>query len=120
MPMIGNIVELARFGGPDVLEYKQSAVAEPGPGALLVEVHAAGVNYLDLVARAGAYPPISATPYRPGFEIAGIVRAVGVGVKDWRVGDRVAAITMAGGGYASHLVIPAEIALPVPAQVDLA
>jgi NADPH2:quinone reductase len=116
--MIGRIVELARFGGPDVFEYKQSPVADPGPGALLVEVHAAGVNYLDLVARAGGYPPISSTPYRPGFEIAGIVRAIGPGVTSWRVGDRVAAITLAGGGYASHLSIPAEIALPVPHSQD--
>ncbi len=117
--MKGHIVELARFGGPDVLEYKQSPVADPGPGALLVEVHASGVNYLDLVVRAGGYPPVSATPHRPGFEIAGIVRAIGPGVTGWRVGDRVTAITWGGGGYASHLSIPAESALPVPSNVDL-
>ncbi len=114
-----SIVEVPRFGGPDVLQYKKAPIADPGPGELLVEVKAAGVNYLDLVVRAGRYPPISSTPYRPGFEIAGIVQSMGPGVTGWRVGDRVAAITMAGGGYSSHLSIPAAIALPVPSNVDL-
>jgi NADPH2:quinone reductase len=69
---------------------------------LLVEVQAAGINYTDVAARKGLYPAIPKAPFTPGLEIAGIVREVGKGVEGFKTGDTVAAITVMGGGYASH------------------
>jgi NADPH2:quinone reductase len=86
-------------------------------GMLVVEVKAAGVNYADVAARQGSFPAIAKAPFLPGFEVAGVVSEVGKGVKGFNVGDSVAAITSEG-GYASHAVIPAAAAIPVPRGLD--
>ena len=86
--------------------------------SVLIDVAAAGVNYLDIVVRAGFVPAYSALPVRPGFEIAGVVKAVGSEVTRWKPGDTVAALTMGGGGYASQVVAPASALIPVPKGLD--
>ena len=111
-------VEASGFGGPEVLKLIEKETPRPGEGMLLVEIQAAGVNYADVLARAGRYPSISQAPFAVGFEIAGLVREVGSGVVDFRVGDTVAALTLTGGGYASHIVIPAATAIPFPKEMD--
>lgn len=111
-------VEASRFGGPEVLTTIEKETPRPGEGMVLVEVQASGINYADLMARSGFYPTVTKAPFTPGFEIAGVVKEVGKGVDGLKAGDTVAAMTPAGGGYASHVVIPAAMAIPFPHQLD--
>jgi len=85
---------------------------------LLVEVQAAGINYADVLALSGQYPAITKAPFALGFEIAGVVQQVGENVEGFKVGDPVAALTLTGGGYASHILIPAATAILLPRQLD--
>lgn len=104
-----------RTGGPEVLEVQQGAVPAPGPGELLVEVAAAGVNFIDVYQRQGVYPV--PTPFVLGREVAGRVRAVGAGVSDFAVGDVVASADAAGGA-AELTLVPAGKSVPVPDGLD--
>ncbi len=90
----------------------------PGRADLLVEVAAAGVNRADLLQVAGLYPPPPNAPAWPGLEVSGTVAAVGADVTGWTVGDRLAAL-LPGGGYAERVTVPAGLALPVGADLDL-
>ncbi|MGH3781294.1 MAG: quinone oxidoreductase family protein [Pseudonocardiaceae bacterium] len=109
-------IQITETGGPDVLRLAELPDPSPGPGQLLVELAAAGVNYVDTYQRSGAYPlPL---PFIPGSEGAGTVTAVGPGVGDVAVGDRVA-WAMSPGSYAEQAVVPAEQAVPVPPGVDI-
>ncbi|HVK42789.1 MAG TPA: NAD(P)H-quinone oxidoreductase [Phenylobacterium sp.] len=86
----------------------------PGPGQILIKVHAAGVNRPDLAQRMGAYPPPPGAPDTLGLEVAGeVVVAAG----RWKVGDRVCAL-LGGGGYAEYAVCDARHALPIPDGLD--
>jgi NADPH2:quinone reductase len=109
-------VEASRFGGPEVLRVVEKETPRPGGGMLLVEVRAAGVNYADVAARSGHYPTVTKAPFALGFEVAGVVSEVGKGADGFKVGDAVAAIT-SGGGYASHVVIPASTAITLENQL---
>jgi NADPH2:quinone reductase len=111
-------IEASKFGGPEVLRIVEKDTPQPAEGMLLVEVQAAGINYADVLARAGQYPAIAHAPFAMGFEIAGVIREVGKGVGNFHVGDAVAALTLGGGGYASHVVLPAETAIPFPKELD--
>ncbi len=91
----------------------------PGTGEVLIKVAAAGVNRPDVMQRRGRYPPPPGASDIPGLEVSGTIAAVGEGVGEWRVGDRVCAL-LAGGGYATMAVAPAPQCLPVPASIDLA
>ena len=113
-----KVIEAASFGGPEVLTLREVPSQSPAKDSLVIDVKAAGVNYLDLVARAGYLPAAAAPPFRPGFEVAGVVKEVGAGVTTWKPGDAVAAITLGGGGYASQVVVPATAAIPIPKSVD--
>lgn len=86
---------------------------EPGPGEVLLEVHATALNRADLLQVAGHYPPPPGESPVPGLEAAGVVVAVGPGVDGWRPGDRAAAL-LAGGGHAERVAAPAGQLLPVP------
>ncbi|GAA5123087.1 quinone oxidoreductase [Haloechinothrix salitolerans] len=109
-------IVVGKTGGPDVLEYTDVSVAEPGEGELLVDVVAAGVNFIDTYQRSGLYP--RNLPFIAGVEGAGTVAAVGRGVSGVRVGDRVA-WAMTPGSYAEQAVIPASSAVPVPDEADI-
>jgi NADPH:quinone reductase len=104
-------VLIRQNGGPEVLEPTEVDPPEPGSGQLLVDVGAAGVNYIDTYQRAGQYP--IPTPFILGIEGAGTVRAVGAGVTDVSVGDRVA-WKDTNGSYAEQIAVPAGSAVPVP------
>jgi NADPH2:quinone reductase len=109
----------SQHGGPEVLQIGEVAPPEPGPGQLLVDVAAAGVNYMDIYQREGRPPYASATlPYVPGAEGAGTVAAVGPGVSDFAVADRVA-WTQVPASYAEQVAVPAALAVPVPEGMDL-
>ncbi len=86
----------------------------PGPGQILIKVHAAGVNRPDLAQRIGAYPPPPGAPDTLGLEVAGEVL---VAAGRWKVGDKVCAL-LGGGGYAQYAVCDARHALPIPAGLD--
>ena len=109
-------VVVERTGGPEALQVKEIDAPSPGPGQLLVDVTAAGVNFIDAYQRTGAYP--RELPFVAGSEGAGVVSAVGEGVSDVAVGDRVAWAMVDGAGYAEQAVVPAERAVPVPDEVD--
>ncbi|MEU8345747.1 quinone oxidoreductase [Spirillospora sp. NPDC048832] len=109
-------IVITRNGGPEVLEAAERPAPEPGPGEILVDVAAAGVNFIDVYFRTGAYP--QDLPYTPGMEGAGTVSAVGDGVSEFSAGDRVAWADVQG-SYAAQAAVPADRAVPVPDGVTL-
>ncbi|MEU8245854.1 quinone oxidoreductase [Nonomuraea sp. NPDC048916] len=98
-------------GGPEVLEYAEHPDPVPGEGEVVVDVAASGVNFIDIYHRSGAYPLPLPTPI--GSEGAGVVSAVGPGVRDVAVGDTVAWANVLG-SYAEKAVVPAGRVVPVP------
>lgn len=90
----------------------------PGKGEVLIEVAAAGLNRADLAQKAGRYPPPPGASPILGLEVSGIVAAVGPGTERFKVGDRVCAL-LAGGGYATHVVVDEGSLMAVPAGFDL-
>ena len=111
-------VVITEPGEPEVLRWLEVPDPVPGPGEVVIEVAASGVNRADLMQREGRYPPPPGAPPYPGLECSGRVRSVGDGVTGWRAGDEVCAL-LAGGGYAEQVVVPAGQLLPVPAGVDV-
>lgn len=109
-------VVVSRTGGPEVLEVQELPDPRPGPGDLLVDVEAAGVNFIDIYQREGRYP--LDLPFPAGLEGAGTVREVGEQVQDVAPGDRVAWAMVGGAGYATRAVVPAARAVPVPDGVS--
>jgi NADPH2:quinone reductase len=107
-------VQVTHTGGPEVLEAVELPDPTPGPGEVLVAVSAAGVNFLDVYRRSGLYPV--QLPAVPGSEFAGTVRAIGPGVVDVAVGDRVAG-SDADGAYADLVRVRSDRTVPVPAGV---
>jgi putative PIG3 family NAD(P)H quinone oxidoreductase len=100
-------------GGPQVLRAERRAVPSPGEREILIRVTAAGVNRPDVLQRAGLYPPPKGASDLLGLEVAGEVMATGSGVKRWKPGDKVCALTP-GGGYAEFALVDERNALPVP------
>ncbi|MBX9391168.1 quinone oxidoreductase family protein [Streptomonospora nanhaiensis] len=98
-------------GGPEVLRLTEAPDPEPGPGEVVVDVEARGVNFIDIYQRSGAYAV--PTPFVPGVEAAGTVATLGEGVDGPRVGARVA-WAMVPGAYAERAVVPADRLVPVP------
>jgi putative PIG3 family NAD(P)H quinone oxidoreductase len=105
-------------GGPDVIEVAEAPVPRPGPGKVLIEVVAAGVNRPDCIQRAGKYPPPPGESQIPGLEISGRVVALGDGVIHPKLGDEVCAL-VGSGGYAEYALADAPLCLPIPKTVDL-
>jgi putative PIG3 family NAD(P)H quinone oxidoreductase len=112
-------VRIREPGGPEVLELVDVEVRAPGPGEVLVEVAAAGLNRADVLQRRGRYPaPPGAPADIPGLEYSGHIIKVGEGVDGARVGERVMGI-VGGGGMSTHLVVHGRETIPVPANVEL-
>ena len=106
-------VEISTPGGPEVLKLIDAPIPTPTYGEILIKVAFAGVNRPDAIQRAGNYaPPPNASPL-PGLEASGEVAAVGEGVTNWKIGDKVCAL-LPGGGYAEYVTTPAAHALPIP------
>jgi NADPH2:quinone reductase len=110
-------VMLTKKGGPEDLQIVELPVEAPGPGQLRVRVRAAGVGSTDLIMLAGGYPYAPKIPFVPGYEVAGVVDAIGTGVAGFEVGQRVAALTVYG-GFAELLLREAEHFLPIPDEVS--
>jgi NADPH2:quinone reductase len=111
-------VVVKEHGGPEVLQASEWPDPSPGPGQLLVEVAAAGVNFMDVYQREGRPPYGGGVPYIPGAEGGGTVAALGPDVAGFAVGDRVAWTSLPD-SYAEQVVIPADRALPVPGGIEL-
>lgn len=113
LPATMRAIDPAHSGGPDVLAIVERPVPVPGPGEVLIRVHAAGVNRPDILQRMGLYPMPPGAPTIMGLEAAGEVVALGEGVSTLSSGDPVTAL-IAGGGYAEYVAAPAVQCLPVP------
>lgn len=111
-------VTFSEPGGPEVLRVTLVPDPSPGPGEVLVDVVASGVNRADLLQREGHYPPPPGTSPVLGLECSGRIAALGEGVHGWQVGDEVAAL-LAGGGYAEQVVVPVGQLMPLPKGVGL-
>src|SRR5437588_2715680 len=92
-------IRVHEFGGPEVLKVEDVPDPKPGPGQLVVRIHAAGVNPVETYVRAGKYGPRQ-FPFTPGTDAGGVVEALGDGVKSFRPGDRVYTAGSLSGAYA--------------------
>lgn len=108
-------IRVHQTGGPEVLKYEDVGLAEPGEGQVLIKIQAAGLNFIDTYHRTGLYP--RDLPFTPGMEAAGIVEAVGPGVKELQVGDQVA-YSSNPGSYAEYALAPETGVVPVPSGVE--
>jgi NADPH2:quinone reductase len=113
-----RVVVGERLGGPEVLSLTERETPRPGPGEVVVDVAAAGVNYMDIYQREGAGNYRPDPPFVPGAEGAGTVSAVGEGVTHLGVGDRVA-WAGPGSSYAEQVALPARRVVPVPEGMSL-
>lgn len=104
--------------GSGELLYREVPDISAGPGEVLIEVAAAGINRADLLQAAGKYPPPPGASDILGLEVSGVAVGVGEGVADHVVGQPVCAL-LAGGGYAQYVAVPAEQVMPIPDGVDL-
>ena len=111
-------VEITEPGGPDVLQLCERPIPVPVPGQVVIKVAWAGVNRPDALQRAGNYAPPPDASDLPGLEASGEVVALGAGVSEWALGDKVCAL-LPGGGYAEYVATPAVHCLPVPAGMGL-
>jgi putative PIG3 family NAD(P)H quinone oxidoreductase len=118
LPKEMNVVELAGFGGPEVLKPARRPVPTVGSEEILIKIAAAGINRPDVLQRQGNYTPPPGASDLPGLEVAGTVAALGDQVKGWNIGDPVMAL-VSGGGYAEYCAAPAPQCLPVPKNLDM-
>jgi NADPH:quinone reductase len=113
-------IRVHEFGGPEVLKLQEVATPKPSAGEVLVRIHAAGVNPYDTYMRAGTYAVKPQLPYTPGSDAAGVVEAVGDGVKKVKPGDRVYTARTLTGAYAQYaLALEAQVH-PLPGKIDFA
>lgn len=111
-------IRVNEFGGPENLRFQEVADLKPGPGQVVVRIHAAGVNPVDTYIRAGAYPRKPALPYTPGTDGTGIVEAVGEDVKRFAVGERVYTAGSLSGTYAEQSLCDEHALFPLPANAS--
>jgi putative PIG3 family NAD(P)H quinone oxidoreductase len=111
-------VSITEPGDADVLQVADVDASTAGPGQVVVDMVAAGVNRADVMQRLGHYPPPKGASPLPGLEVSGTIREIGPDVEGWSVGDEVCAL-VDGGGYAEQVLVPAAQLLPVPKGVSL-
>ena len=113
-----TVIEITEPGGPEKLALASRPIPQPAAGEVLIQVAVAGVNRPDCLQRQGGYPPPPGASDIPGLEVAGTVAALGEGVDNWMVGDKICAL-LTGGGYAEYCVAPAPQCLPIPTGLTL-
>lgn len=104
-------------GGSEKLQLQEVVTPKCKPDEVLVEIKAAGINYIDVYIRTGLYPSAQ-YPYTPGKEGSGIITTIGENVKEFKVGDRVAFSSGGSGSYAQYTAIPAAQVVPIPASLS--
>ncbi len=107
---------IPKIGGPEVLQLQDAPDPEAKSGEVRIRVKAAGINFADLLARQGLYPDAPKLPAVVGYEVAGVVDQMGAGV-EFKVGDRVGAITRFG-GYSDTVVVPNAFVFPLPPKLS--
>ena len=118
LPATMTAIEIDGKGGPDVLVQGQIDVPRPGPGEVLIKVHAAGINRPDVLQRQGLYPAPKGHSPIPGLEVAGEIAATGEGATRYKPGDKVMALVN-GGGYAEYCIAEEPATLPIPAGLSM-
>ena len=113
-------IRVAQFGGPEVLKLEEVPTPKPGPGQVLIRVHAAGVNPYDTYMRAGTYAIKPPLPYTPGSDAAGTVEAVGEGVRKVKAGDHVYTAVTVTGAYAEYALATESQVHLLPANITFA
>jgi NADPH:quinone reductase len=113
-------IRVKEFGGPDVLQLEEVPTPRPGPGEVLVRIHAAGVNPVETYIRAGTYARLPELPYTPGNDGAGVVEQVGSDGTEFNPGDRVYTAGSLSGTYAEFALCKKEQVHPLPANVSFA
>jgi len=113
-------IRVTAFGGPEVLRLEEVPTPKPGPGEVLVRIHAVGVNPVETYIRAGTYARLPELPYTPGNDGAGVVEEVGADVNDFKAGDRVYTAGSLTGTYAEFALCRKEQVHPLPANVSFA
>ncbi|MBO9452224.1 quinone oxidoreductase [Tropicibacter sp. R16_0] len=113
---MSKAIVIRSYGGSEVLVCEDVDVGTPGAGQLRIRQTGIGVNYHDVYVRSGLYKTL-ALPGIPGCEATGVVEAVGPDVSEFHVGDRIAYVTGGYGAYASHRLLPADLAVPIPDNV---
>jgi NADPH:quinone reductase len=113
-------IRVTAFGGPEVLKLEEVPTPQPGPGEVLVRIHAAGVNPVETYIRAGTYARLPQLPYTPGNDGAGVVEQVGPHVTEFKPGDRVYTAGSISGTYAEFALCKKEQVHPLPANVSFA
>ncbi len=109
-------IRIQQPGGPEVMRWEDVQVGDPGPGQIRIRHTAIGLNYIDTYHRAGIYPiPM---PNGLGMEAAGVVAAIGKGVKDLKKGDRVAYASGPGGAYSEERLFAADRVVKIPAGIS--
>jgi len=111
-------IRATQAGDPSVLQLEDIPLPKPGPGEALVRVRVVGVNFADIYMRNGAARLPIPFPFTPGIEGAGVVEAVGEGVSDVKLGDRVAYATMGVGSYAEYHVVKVGHLAPLPNELS--
>jgi len=109
-------IRIHKIGGPEVLEWQEVVVGDPGPGEVRLRHGAVGLNFIDVYFRTGAYG--ADVPFTPGLEASGVVEALGEGVSDLRVGDRVAYAAPPAGAYCEERLMPADRLVKLPQGVS--
>jgi NADPH:quinone reductase-like Zn-dependent oxidoreductase len=112
---MGKAIVVSRTGGPEVLEYRDIVIGKPGKGEVQIGARAIGVNFIDIYHRTGLYP--QPLPFTPGGELCGAIVAVGKGVTDFKVGERVGCATASRGCYAECVNVIGTVSSPAKAQL---
>src|SRR5262252_1963339 len=113
-------IKVTAFGAPDVLRMEEVPTPKPGPGEVLVRIHATGINPVETYIRAGTYARLPKLPYTPGNDGAGVVEQVGADVTEFKAGDRVYTAGSSSGTYAEFALCRKEQVHPLPANVSFA
>src|SRR5437762_10113315 len=113
-------IRVHEFGGPEVLRLEEVPAPQPGPGEVLVRIHAAGVNPVETYIRAGTYARLPELPYTPGNDGGGVVEHVGSDVTEFKPGDRVYTAGSLSGTYAEFALCKKEQVHPLPENVSFA
>ena len=115
--MKNSRVVITALGGPEVLKPIEEDIPTPLPGQVRLKVLVTGVAFADVLMRYGMYPNTPPLPFSPGYDVVGVIDAIGENVTEFATGDMVAALTMTG-GYARYLCIVASELIRVPVGVD--
>lgn len=108
-----RIIEITRFGPPEVLKIKEVPIPKPGSEEVLIEVRAIGLNFADIFERLGLYKAAPKAPFVPGFEVSGIIKEVGQKVQGFQIGQRVLGVTRFG-GYQTHVKLHQDFVRVLP------